>query len=115
VPKPRVNLTRFHGVFAPNSRDRAAVTPAKRGKVAKPHAAEQGPEKTPAQRRAAMSWALRLKRVSHPTHTTGADPNRRGTAVLGVTVGIRPKSPYPAHHFPAREARIPADIASHAG
>lgn len=24
VPKPRVNLTRFHGVFAPNSRHRAA-------------------------------------------------------------------------------------------
>ena len=35
VPKPRVNLTRFHGVFAPNSRDRAAVTPAKRGKGTK--------------------------------------------------------------------------------
>ena len=29
VPKPRVNLTRFHGVFAPNSQQ---VTPAKRGK-----------------------------------------------------------------------------------
>ncbi len=28
VPKPRVNLTRFHGVFAPNSRHRALVTPA---------------------------------------------------------------------------------------
>ena len=32
VPKPRVNLTRFHGVFAPNSTHRAQVTPAKRGK-----------------------------------------------------------------------------------
>jgi|GEM_PF-1014373 len=31
VPKPRVNLTRFHGVFAPNSRYRARVTPAGRG------------------------------------------------------------------------------------
>jgi len=29
VPKPRVNLTRFHGVFAPNSKHRAFVTPAK--------------------------------------------------------------------------------------
>jgi hypothetical protein len=27
VPKPRVNLTRFHGVFAPNSSLRARVTP----------------------------------------------------------------------------------------
>ena len=29
VPKPRVNLTRFHGVFAPNSKHRIHVTPAK--------------------------------------------------------------------------------------
>jgi hypothetical protein len=27
VPKPRVNLTRFHGVFAPNSSPRSQVTP----------------------------------------------------------------------------------------
>ena len=32
VPKPRVNLTRFHGVFAPNSQHSAQVTSAKRGK-----------------------------------------------------------------------------------
>jgi hypothetical protein len=32
VPKPRVNLTRFHGVFVPNSKKRVDVTPAKRGK-----------------------------------------------------------------------------------
>jgi len=39
VPKPRVNLTRFHGVFAPNSQHRALVTPARRGKDSKPKAA----------------------------------------------------------------------------
>ena len=32
VPKPRANLTRFHGVLAPNSKHRINVTPAKRGK-----------------------------------------------------------------------------------
>jgi len=32
VPKPRLNLTRYHGVVAPNSHHRALVTPAKRGK-----------------------------------------------------------------------------------
>jgi hypothetical protein len=32
VPKPRVNLTRFHRVFAPNSKHRVLVTPAKRGR-----------------------------------------------------------------------------------
>jgi hypothetical protein len=38
VPKPRVNLTRFHGVFAPNSKYRTLVTSAKRGKGSKPQA-----------------------------------------------------------------------------
>jgi len=32
VPRPRVNLTRYHGVFAPNSAHRALVTRAGRGK-----------------------------------------------------------------------------------
>ena len=32
IPKPRVNLIRYHGVFAPNSAHRAAVTPASRGR-----------------------------------------------------------------------------------
>ena len=32
VPRPRVNLTRFHGIFASNSRWRAPITPAGRGK-----------------------------------------------------------------------------------
>lgn len=61
VPKPRVNLTRFHGVFAPNSKHRALVTPAKRGKGKKANASEDPP--TPAERRASMTWAQRLKRV----------------------------------------------------
>jgi len=60
VPKPRVNLTRFHGIFAPNSKHRVDVTPAKRGK-GRPH--EENEDKTPAQRHKAMTWAQRLKRV----------------------------------------------------
>ena len=31
--RPRVNLIRYYGVFAPNSRFRARVTPAERGKM----------------------------------------------------------------------------------
>jgi hypothetical protein len=73
VPKPRVNLTRFHGVFAPNSRDRARVTPAKRGKGAKPKASEQGQEKTLAQRRAAMS----LKRSGSNASSASTSTNRQ--------------------------------------
>jgi hypothetical protein len=64
VPKPRVNLTRFHGVFAPNSKHRVHVTPAKRGKGRKETAQNQPwDEKTPAQRHASMTWMQRLKRV----------------------------------------------------
>jgi hypothetical protein len=63
VPKPRVNLTRFHGVFAPNSKHRALVTPAKRGKGNKPKGADETQDQTQAERRVAMTWAQRLKRV----------------------------------------------------
>jgi hypothetical protein len=63
VPKPRVNLTRFHGVFAPNSAHRARVTPAKRGKGNKARTADAPEATTPAERRGAMTWAQRLKRV----------------------------------------------------
>ena len=63
VPKPRVNLIRFHGVFAPNSKHRALVTPAKRGKGSKLKVPDEAKDKTPAERRAAMTWAQRLKRV----------------------------------------------------
>ena len=58
VPKPRGNLTRFHGVFAPNSKHRAWVTPAKRGKGSKRPSKGDSDEQTPAERRASM----RLKR-----------------------------------------------------
>ena len=59
IPKPRVNLVRYHVVFAPNSPHRAAVTPARRGRKQP----DSKPDKTPAQQRAAMTWAQRLKRV----------------------------------------------------
>jgi len=62
VPPPRMHLTRFHGVFAPHSRLRAAVTPAHRGMGAtQPPPAK--PAKPPTPRHVAMSWARRLKRV----------------------------------------------------
>ena len=61
VPKPRVNLTRFHGVLAPNHRWRRLVTPAERGKGVKPIASTE--VSSPTERHAAMTWAQRLKRV----------------------------------------------------
>jgi len=61
VPKPKVNLTRFHGVFAPNSKHRSLITPARRGKKRK--IGDLKDAKTDGERRAAMTWAQRLKRV----------------------------------------------------
>jgi hypothetical protein len=40
VPPPRMHLTRYHGIFAPHSKLRVAVTPAGRGKGKKPPAEE---------------------------------------------------------------------------
>ena len=57
VPRPRVHLTRYHGVFAPHSALRAVVTPAGRGR------STGAAERSPAERHRAMSWAQRLKRV----------------------------------------------------
>ena len=62
VPRPRVNLTRFHGIFAPNSKYRAQITPAGRGKGRK-RATANTQERTFAEQHAAMTWAQRLKRV----------------------------------------------------
>lgn len=64
VPPPRMHLTRFHGVFAPHSGLRAAVTPAHRGTGAPRQAVSSGDEaKPPTPRHVAMNWARRLKRV----------------------------------------------------
>lgn len=63
VPKPRVNLTRFHGLFAPNSKHRALVTPGKRGKGRKLTKVECAQDKIIEERRNAMTWMQRLKRV----------------------------------------------------
>lgn len=66
IPPPRAHLTRFHGVFAPNAALRAQLTPSGRGKRraadAEPAAASTD-HRTPDERRRAMTWAQRLKRV----------------------------------------------------
>ena len=46
-------------MFAPNSPRHAAVTPARRGRKTP----GRDTDKTPAERRATMTWATRLKRV----------------------------------------------------
>ena len=61
VPKPRVNLRRFHGVLAPNHRWRGEVTPARRGKALKTGANTE--VRALAECHASMTWAQRLKRA----------------------------------------------------
>ena len=60
VPKPHVNLTRFHGVFASNSQYRVLVTPAKRGRG---KTVKTLNDQTPTEKQASMTWAKRFKRV----------------------------------------------------
>ena len=61
VPSPRVNLTRYHGVFAPNSPWRGEVTPGKRGRRVGAQSSDEA--KAEVERRAAMSWVQRLRRI----------------------------------------------------
>jgi hypothetical protein len=59
VPKPLVNLTRFHGVFAPNSKLRALITPSKRGKGNMRQENCMTDNCTPAKSHAAMTYTHR--------------------------------------------------------
>jgi len=64
VLEPLDLMARYHGVFAPHSQHRAAVTPAQRGRGApRPPAFEADPTKVSTPRHVPMSWARRLKRV----------------------------------------------------
>jgi hypothetical protein len=57
VPKPRVNLTRFHGVFSPRSKLRAHVVPGK------PDDQSDQDSQSARGKTYSMTWAQRLKRV----------------------------------------------------
>jgi len=58
VPKPRVNLTRFYGVFAPHAKHRSLITPTPKKLV------EQKEKDKPAEKnKGRMRWAQLLKRV----------------------------------------------------
>jgi hypothetical protein len=52
VPRPRLNLTRFHGIFAPNFKHRHKIVPRHRQRRV-----DQDKPLAP------MNWAQRLKRV----------------------------------------------------
>lgn len=62
VPPPRLNLTRFYGVFASNAKVRAEVTASQRGKNS-PRLGEDLKDSDKPYYARSMSWAQRLKRV----------------------------------------------------
>lgn len=65
MPKPRTNLTRYHGALAPNSKHRIHVTPAMRGKggARAQEPAVEKKKKPSADVHRDMTWAQHLKRV----------------------------------------------------
>jgi hypothetical protein len=67
IPRPRVNLTRYHGVFAPHHGLRARIVP---GRPAVCAAVGQGSGVT---RAGAMGWSRRLKRVFARSASAAAD------------------------------------------
>ena len=62
VPPPRLNLTRFFGVFAPNSKVRAEVTASQRGKNS-PRLTDNLKITHKPYHARSMNWTQRLKRV----------------------------------------------------
>ena len=62
IPPPRLNLTRFFGVFAPNSNLRAQVTASQRGKNS-PRLVNRDEHSAKPYHARSMTWAQRLRRV----------------------------------------------------
>lgn len=67
VPRPRVNLTRYHGVFAPNSKLRARIVPGKplkaRNRPADPSKQPNKPGQPEPLELHRLTWAQRLRRA----------------------------------------------------
>lgn len=59
VPPPRINQVRYHGLFAPNAKDRDKVVPAEKATVNE-HGAD---DKGAASRKYRLSWAALITRV----------------------------------------------------
>ena len=56
IPKPKVNLTRFHGVFAPNSQYRQIITAEGKAKKSKSSTVKTKGTETEKEKRKTMTW-----------------------------------------------------------
>ena len=63
VPKPKINLTRFHGVFAPNFKYRSLVVPENPSQKESGDEVENSELNRNKKKSYSMTWAQRLKRV----------------------------------------------------
>ncbi len=61
VPRPRLNLIRYHGVLAPNAKWRSQIVPQAMANPVTAHAGEGPP--IPSTPKLSISWARLLKRV----------------------------------------------------
>ncbi|MFT5397013.1 MAG: hypothetical protein ACI85N_002228, partial [Gammaproteobacteria bacterium] len=59
IPMPKVNLTRFHGIFAPNSQDRKIIT--SEGKTKKSSTMKTKGTETETEKRKTMTWGKKVK------------------------------------------------------
>ena len=84
VPKPRVNLTRFLGVFAPNSKHRVQLTPAKRDKGHKGKLPDEPQDQSQFEKRASMTGFCSCKTGIH--------------AILGNVLGATPEAGFQYRH-----------------
>ena len=105
VPKPRVNLTRFHGVFAPrrkmllhflhtvhpgghNSQHRMTITPAKLGKGARQQGTTEPDDRSPMEQRA-DNVGTRTGGLTSKTTYQGRCGHRDCRAAFGCRLGKR--------------------------
>jgi hypothetical protein len=56
IPKPKVNLTRFHGVFVPNSQYRMLITSEGKAKKSKSSTVKTKGTETEKEKRNTMTW-----------------------------------------------------------
>ncbi len=70
IPRPRVNLTRFHGVFAPNFKYRSSIVPQSQIETSidedskeNTSALEDAEPRANKKKSSGMTWVQRLKRV----------------------------------------------------
>ena len=88
IPPPRLNLTRFYGVFAPNSNLRAQITASQRGKNSPKIVNQKDGQSDKPYHARAMSWAQRLKRVFNIDITECEKCENHNVSIIACIIDI---------------------------